>query len=153
MDRPHRSGAATLEPGGPVSAGHGEAIAALVEQMLDGYGEYFPEAASRPTIDGIALRTRRQSAVARVRLAIDGDPRGMYVKIHKKAGASHHHQRAKVLNEFDTLQMLHAGFGAVPGFGVARPIAVFPDLLALVTEEAEGENLHQLIRQDARGCS
>lgn len=131
----------------PASA---EPLAGFVERMLDRYPEYFPGATTRPTIAAIAEKGRRLSAVARVRLLVDGSPRGMYVKTHRKAGASFEHQRAKVLTEFNALGLLHGAFEPGSGLGVARPLAVFPDHLIVVTEEADGDNLHHLIRRGAR---
>ena len=130
-----------------------EPIAAVVEQLVERYPQYFPGARARPQATAISVTHRRLSSIARVRLVIDGVPRGLYVKIHGKAGASYEHQRGKVLTEFSTLRLLQDGFAAVPGLGVARPVAVFPERLAIVTEEVEGDNLHRLLRRGLRPWS
>lgn len=54
--------------------------------------------------------------------------------------------RRRVVHEFDTTRAVHDGLEGHPGLDVVRPLACYPDLLALVTEEVHGDTLMAFLR-------
>ena len=87
-----------------------------------------------------------------LKLAVVGETRSLcaYVKVVKPrkdeaaaATASH------VVAVFDTMMELYRTMAEVPGLSAVRPIACFPEHRAIVTEEAPGEALLQLVETKA----
>jgi hypothetical protein len=90
------------------------------------------------------------SDVARIQLRVDDLVRVIYVKIQRPRDTEPlAATQEKTSKDFDTLCRLDRAFQGTPQFGVVHPIACFPEHLAIVTEEAEGTNLHHLIRRNA----
>jgi aminoglycoside phosphotransferase (APT) family kinase protein len=58
--------------------------------------------------------------------------------------------RRHIAREFEVMARVHEGFGAHSGLSTARPIACYPELLAMVTERVDGVPLHRLLAR-ARG--
>ncbi len=75
-------------------------------------------------------------------------PRALYAKIFRPS-QKNLQQQQKYLDrlqiEFEVAAHLHERLHAEPGIGIVRPLAYYPDLLALVTEEAPGENLADIV--------
>lgn len=110
---------------------------------------YFPDAAGVPRVLTMTLQRRRLSEIARVEMALGSSTASIYIKVHRNPNAPPSRVQRKARLEFDTLRHLHERFGAVPGCAVVRPIAFFPEHLAVVTEAVAGENLHQLVKRHA----
>jgi hypothetical protein len=130
---------------GTLTARH-PTIAAIVDRLLTEHERYLGTTAP-PRLDALTVRPRRLSDVAILDLTVANRPVRLFVKVHKKPRASIDRVREKAGIEFDTLGTLHRRFAAFPGYGVVRPVAFFPEDLAVITEAAEGDNLHQLIKQ------
>jgi aminoglycoside phosphotransferase (APT) family kinase protein len=94
------------------------------------------------------------SQVLEVTVRAEGHALAAFVKILKPrlAGARElEATRRNVTREFEATARLHAGFAAHPGLSTARPIACYPELLAMVTERIEGEPLDRTLVREARG--
>jgi hypothetical protein len=102
-------------------------------------------------VSSIRLAARRLSDVAEITLAFPDTSLRLFVKAHRKPGSPVERVRAKAQLEFDMLRQLHERFSTTPGYDVVRPIAFFPGEMVVVTEAARGENLHGLIKRQARG--
>lgn len=126
-------------------------VHAVLERLLDDYPRYFPGAAARPSVTSVAVASRRLSDIARVHLSLGGAAHDIYVKVHKKPTSPIERVRQKAGLEFEMLCQLFERFRDIPGHAVARPIAFFPDTMAVVTEAVRGENLHRVIKRLARG--
>lgn len=59
--------------------------------------------------------------------------------------------RRNVLADFEMTRRVHDGLAAYPGLTAVRPIACFPEDLAIVTEEARGRTLADLLSSRAAG--
>jgi hypothetical protein len=97
------------------------------------------------------VRNNRQiafpySVVSRVELDCDGAAKVVYVKRMKPGDVS----RSRLLAEHQILEQLFEHFRGHESFGVARPIGVFPEEFTLVTEEAPGTSLTNLITRSAK---
>lgn len=57
--------------------------------------------------------------------------------------------RARVSRDFDVTTRVHASLAAVSGYSAVRPLACFPDHLAIVTAEARGQTLSALLERRA----
>jgi thiamine kinase-like enzyme len=127
----------------------GREISEVLQKLTEGFALYFPGEKERPKISSVQFMGRRLSDIARVELCLSRSYGNIYVKLHKnpKAPLERVHQKARL--EFDTLSYLYEKFRNVPECSVARPIAFFPEEMAVVTEEGEGKNLHQLIKRKA----
>ena len=129
---------------GAVAARH-PAMAAIVDKLLSEHERYLGTTVP-PSIVALTVRPRRLSDVAILDLAVASRPLRLFIKTHKKSRASIDRVREKAGVEFDTLRVLYERFAALPGYGVVRPVAFFPDELTVITEAADGDNLHQLIK-------
>jgi aminoglycoside phosphotransferase (APT) family kinase protein len=134
------------------SAGNGDAgsdVDLALGKLMADPARYFPEAAGTPRVLAVTRQGRRLSEIARVDMAFGLSRASIYVKVHRNPGAPLSRLQRKARIEFETLRHLHERFGAVPGCAVVRPIAFFPEHLAVVTEAFEGQNLHRLLKRHA----
>lgn len=56
----------------------------------------------------------------------------------------------KIVESYENLQGLYENFKVFPGYSVIKPVACFPELCALVTEESCGIDVWLLVRSKAR---
>lgn len=124
-------------------------IQRALERLIENWNAYFPGATATPSIRGLSTVRRPLSDIARVDLKAGASRIQLFVKAHKKAGSDPQQVRTKATLEFETLRTLHARFQARPDFTVARPIALFPDDLVVVTEAVPGERLHGMLKRQA----
>jgi hypothetical protein len=89
------------------------------------------------------------SVVTRIEMQCDGVSRVVYLK-RRKARRDIEVARERVMAEYNILSRLSEHFREHGTFGVARPIAVFPEELALATEEVRGTGLMGLIGRSAK---
>ncbi len=127
----------------------GRKISEVLQELTEGYALYFPDEKAPPTISSVQFTGRRLSDVARVELNFNRSIARIYVKAHKHPKSPPERVRKKARLEFDTLSYLYERFRTVPRCSVVRPIAFFPEEIAVVTEEGEGKNLHHLIKAKA----
>jgi hypothetical protein len=105
-------------------------------------------ASSRVTLERGRLFVRPFSQVLEVR--VRGGERAVtaFVKVLKPRLAGPQEleaTRRNIAREFETTAKLHGGFGAHAGLSTARPIACYPELLAMVTERVDGMALGLLL--------
>jgi tRNA A-37 threonylcarbamoyl transferase component Bud32 len=128
-----------------------EALDRVLGRLRDGSASYFgvPDVQLRPS--GRLLESEA-SIVLPVRIEGPGAGQEIFVKVFKPIGSVPDQielTRKRVLNEFVTTQHVHRQMAALEGFSAVRPIACFPDELALVTERVSGETLGALLEREA----
>ena len=83
----------------------------------------------------------------------NGLHRGMYVKIFKpssKYKGNHSKYLERLKNEYAATDSLQKNSNGSHEFAVVKPLTYFPDLLALVTDEAAGQPLADLLEQTCK---
>lgn len=98
---------------------------------------------------------RLHSHVLRVALCPEGGTNPhthLFLKVQKPriVGGSVDGMRNRVENDFATTARVHARMAHGVTFGAVRPIACYPELLAIVTEEVTGETLLDRLQRQAR---
>ena len=104
-------------------------------------------------IEPLSVEDRPVSRVLRVRVSGRGGSRGAFVKAYKLKHDSAEHRRfieARIGRDYAVSREVHALMHATPGLGAVRPIAWFPDLLVLVTDEVPGQTLASVVSSHAR---
>ena len=87
------------------------------------------------------------STTYRVELFLGEERHAIYVKVLVPGRGATERIKEDVLKEYEVLCSLYEGFTGISDISVVRPVAVFPEYRALVTEEAPGPTLqHQLAR-------
>lgn len=122
----------------------------LVRRLVEDWRLHFPEATAPPAVAQLEIIPRPLSTLGRLELAWEARRLSCFVKVHRKEGGDQARIRAKAKLEFDTLLDLSARLRDATGLGVPRPIAIFPEDLAVVTEAVPGERLHALVKRGAR---
>jgi thiamine kinase-like enzyme len=141
-------------PGQIISQGRGvQGVSEVLQKLTERYFLYFPDAKMSPTISSVTVTSRRHCDIAWAELKFDGSTARICVKFPKEPGKTPKTPLERVGQDarvdFETLSYLYERFRRVPGCSVVRPIAFFPEEMAVVTEEVEGENLHDLIKKKA----
>jgi aminoglycoside phosphotransferase (APT) family kinase protein len=91
-----------------------------------------------------SFSNRPFSHIYRIQVGNNADARRIYVKIfrpRKDTAEEFDFMVRRVRRDYETTRALHAAMSSEAGLGVVRPIACFPEHLALVTAEAPGEML------------
>jgi tRNA A-37 threonylcarbamoyl transferase component Bud32 len=101
-----------------------------------------------------AVRAVDSEASRVMKVAVSGatDVEAIYVKVFKpKEGGPSGRETAcmRVVREFEVTSRLYDAMATVPGFAVARPLACFPEHLAMVTAAVGGETLSALLERRA----
>ena len=123
------------------------AFEAVLNALSGGAATYFgdPNAALYPV-----LRVDRPfSCVLRLRVRTTAGETHAFVKIFKSNGFAPEEiaERRRLLdNEYRTALHLYEMCASQPGLTALRPVAVFPDHLAIVTAEVPGEPLDRILR-------
>ncbi len=126
-------------------------IQRVIAQLHADGATHFGDAALETTVEWIA--TRPYSDVARVACVAGGQTTRVYVKVFRprQPGADELAFMARrVASDFAMTMRLYEHMAAHPELSVPRPVACYPDLLALVTEAVEGLSLSDVIERDAR---
>lgn len=130
-----------------------QGVSEVLQKLTAGYALYFPDAKMPPTISSVTVTSRRHCDLAWAELKFDGSLVRICVKFPKDPTKRPTTPLGRVGQDasvdFETLSYLYERFQGVPGCAVVRPIAHFPEDMAVVTEEVEGENLHDLIKKNA----
>jgi Phosphotransferase enzyme family len=103
-------------------------------------------AAASVRVEPRRVLVRPFSQVMEVEIDAGGRTTSAFVKILKPRlhGAQElEATRRNITREFDTTARMHARFASHAGLSTARPIACYPELLAMVTERVEGVSLLQ----------
>jgi hypothetical protein len=92
------------------------------------------------------------STVRKFAVAGGGEIKAIFVKLFhaNDAGPSGRESvRARVVRDFEFTSRLYASMATLPRYAVVRPLACFPDCMAVVTAEANGETLATLLERRA----
>lgn len=127
-----------------------EAIAEVVRRLTATASPALWQEAPAGRIARAGEIKRAYSTVYRLRIEEAGGraTRFIYAKVYKLAPKHRDNPakpQAKLRTEFEAAQRLHASLNGSHHYGVVRPLAYYPDLLAIVTEEAQGEPIANLI--------
>ena len=120
------------------------ASAALTRQALEHAGTAF-ECRPYPRLTHARQVASPYSSVTRMEMDCGGATKVVYLKQVKAEGIGADAARKRALTEYDRLVSLFAHFAGHKHFAVPRPIAVFPEECAILTEEIPGMQLMGLI--------
>lgn len=127
-----------------------DVFAPVVSQLADRSQEYFgtPHVTLRP----VSHVERQFSNILRIQ--VESDARSFYgiVKVVKTSDASPEHQqkvRQRITIDFAVTLRAYESLQSHPGLGVVRPIACFPEEMAIVTEEAQGSTFASVLDRRA----
>jgi len=129
------------------------AIEEVIQRLLSQAETLWPEAPPRALAISRQIQ-RPYSHTYRLALVPAGDTgplaagRAIYAKIIRPTSKNLYNTQKyveRLQQEFEVARMLRPYFDAVPQCGVVRPVAYFGDLLCLVTEEASGQILADLV--------
>jgi Ser/Thr protein kinase RdoA (MazF antagonist) len=124
----------------------------LLTRLAAGAQQYFGDA--RAVVQPVARFDRRFSALLRLRVEVPNGDRYAFLKVFKPRGNNPDEQQALrrlVEREYRATSRLHEALAGQAGLTALRPLAIFPDAFALVTEEVEGITLDRLLRRAAWG--
>ena len=100
-------------------------------------------------VELLSEHPRRHSRVLRV--AAGGERLFVkQVKLKGKDAAARERTASRVQNEFDIMQRIHDSMRMDEGLFCIRPVACYPEQLALAMEEARGHTLNAELRRHAR---
>ncbi|MDZ7265864.1 MAG: aminoglycoside phosphotransferase family protein [candidate division KSB1 bacterium] len=127
-----------------------EAIAEVVRRLTTTASPALWQQAPAGRIVRAGEIKRAYSTVYRLRVEDTGGRtlRILYAKVYKLAPKHRDNPakpQARLRTEFEAAQRLHARLNDSPNYGVVRPLAYYPDLLAIVTEEAQGRPIASLL--------
>jgi hypothetical protein len=92
------------------------------------------------------------STILQIRVDAQAGTDNAFVKILKPRAdteAEIESMRQNVVKDFEMTSRVHQGLSTYPGLTAVRPIACFPEDLAIVTEQAVGKTLAELLTQAA----
>ncbi|MEJ7709156.1 MAG: hypothetical protein WKF84_04685 [Pyrinomonadaceae bacterium] len=122
----------------------------LLKRLQDDSQRYF--GASEVTVEPLNHIRRPFSEVLQINVRYGGQSHYAFVKIFKLQERGDKHlaiMQKRVARDFATTKRIYQSLGPYPGLAAVRPIACFPEDLALVTEQVVGETLKQLIERRA----
>jgi Phosphotransferase enzyme family len=129
-----------------------EGFEALLGRLAAESGDHFGDPSA--SIEPLARLERPFSSLLRLRIDAAGRQFGAFLKIFKPRLSTDEELRQLrrwVQREYDATACLYQAFAGNPGLSAVRPIAVFPDQLALATEEAIGVPFDRVIRSGLWG--
>ncbi len=126
------------------------ALEFVLNELTENYSKYF-EVDAKPTFSLLEHQSKRLSEILKYELCVNGNKqRNIYIKIQRNPD----HKRERIeefcIAEFETLRRLHTAFKKYPRFSVIKPIACFLEYWVTVTEEAQGENLFNILKSHGR---
>lgn len=102
----------------------------------------------------VSVSERLHSYVLRLAVLVSSEnpQTHLYLKVSKthQAGGSRPALQERIERDFAATVRVHRSLDGMPEFRTVRPIACYPDLLAIVTEETPGETLLDRLQRDAR---
>ncbi len=126
---------------------------AVVQRLLAEARRLWPGAPS-VALTIVQRFSRPYSTVYRLQLvnaepgSVPTAPRALYAKVFRPSRDNLHNQQKyldRLQTEFEVAQRLRAALQTQAHFAVVRPVAYYPELLALVTEEAHGRVLSEIV--------
>ncbi len=125
-----------------------EGFEGILAQLLSGAEEFFGDA--RATIEPVARIQRPFSVLLRLRIHAGGREFYGFLKMYQPLLPGDQpiaQLRRWIVREYHATMRLHEAVKGRPGLRAVRPIALFPDQLAIVTEEVLGEQFDRLVRR------
>jgi hypothetical protein len=119
----------------------------VLEALAAGAQQYFGD--PRAVVEPVARMERPFSALLRLRVNASGRDSHAFAKIFKPRFSTPEELaqlRRWVEREFRAASRLHQALRPHAGLTALRPVAVFPDDLAIVTEEVSGMTFERLLR-------
>jgi aminoglycoside phosphotransferase (APT) family kinase protein len=121
--------------------------------LAAGAERYFGDAGA--AIEPVARLDRPFSALLRLRVTAAGRGSHVFLKIYKPRPMVAYERpmdmARMVEDEFRTTLRLHTALAARPGLSAPRPISVFPEHMAIVTEEVVGTSFDRVLRAEGWG--
>lgn len=109
--------------------------------------QYFGDPSA--VVEPVARLERPFSALLRLRVRASGRESHAFLKVFRPRSSAPDEiaqLRRFVEREFRATRRLHEALAGLGGLSVLRPVAVFPDDLAIVTEEAAGTTFDRVLR-------
>lgn len=122
----------------------------ILERLQRDSDRYF--GASTIVIEPLAHFQRRRSELLKVRIRAGSGAIYAFVKRYRLESADPAEREfvtARVETDFDVTERIHRLVSGREGLRSVRPIACFPDELAVITEEAPGELLGRVLKRSA----
>jgi hypothetical protein len=119
----------------------------LLSALSEDPQQYFGDA--HALVEPVARLERPYSVLLRLRVTASGRESHAFLKVFRPRSSAPEEAaqlRRFVEREFRATERLHDAFAGLGGLTALRPIAVFPDDLAIVTEEAAGTTFDRLLR-------
>jgi len=127
----------------------------IVNTLRKNHRVYF-ESVSPPEVEVLSITNHPNSCVARLRVRLGVSDKALFVKTlypDEVDGRSNRSDREykeyQIRTEYDVLKKLYDAFAPYPNLGVVKPVDYFPEYLALVTEEQQGQKF-SLLMQNAK---
>jgi tRNA A-37 threonylcarbamoyl transferase component Bud32 len=123
----------------------------IVEKIVQDQDSYFEEGRVvrfRP----VEFIQRPSSKIVKVEVEFENSKNNILVKFFKSKNysLSHLHMlRERIRRDFEVTRSVYERFKRYSGYSAAVPIACFPELLAIVMVESQGQNLRDLIIKKA----
>jgi hypothetical protein len=127
-----------------------EGFGPILERLMRDSDRYF--GASTIAIEPLARFQRRRSELLKVRIRAGSGAIYAFVKRYRLEStdpAERIFVTARVETDFAVTQRIHRLVAGRDGLHSVRPIACFPDELAVITEEAPGELLGRVLKRSA----
>ena len=127
-------------------------LATGLEDVVDRLRDEGPRLFGARDVRLTPIRTTESEASRVMKVGVAGavGVDAVFVKVFKRRpGDRVADLRARVQRDFDVTSRVHASLSEFPDCSVARPLACFPDQLAIVTEEAHGTTLIELLERHA----
>lgn len=123
----------------------------IVRNLRDNPRVYF-ESTSPPEIVVKNVVSHSNSEVAHLSVRQDSEEKDLFAKLlypEMADGRSNRSDRKykeeQIRTEYDLLKRLYEAFSSYPDLGVVKPVACFPEHLALITEGQEGITLSRMM--------
>lgn len=129
-----------------------EGFDGLLAELAAGSQLYFGD--DHAVIQPVARLERPFSALLRLRVEAGGHESYAFLKVFKPRSGGEEERaqlRRFVEREYRSTRTLHEALRGRPDLTALRPVAVFPEQLALVTEEVRGETFDIVARRASRG--
>lgn len=139
---------------GALVAVNSEGFDPLLKRLAEGAGQYFGDASA--AIVPVARLERPFSSLLRLRVRTVSGESHAFLKVFKPRLSSEDELaqlRRWAQREYNATARLHESVSGRQGLSAVRPIAVFPDRLALVTEEVIGVPLDRVLRAGLWGTA
>lgn len=128
-------------------------IDAIIDDLSDNALQYF-KFEGKPVIEKLSEHIYNNSGIVILRVVLGAKETKLYVKKLAVSEYNRNLVHERVVTEFNIMESLHEKFEPYPKLSVARPVAVYPEDLILVTEECKGATLeHYLSRATMRWSS